>query len=86
MITKVTKKQAEQALAQIKKQYKGYWVDEMDAPKLIKEFSWTSSVVDYAIAWESGPYEWVHSACQKIQVEGLEFEPYTSWALAIYKI
>jgi hypothetical protein len=87
MAVDVTKKQAEKVFAQVKKRFRGYWTEGLDsygdAPKLVKDWQWSSTVAPYAIIWESGPYEWVHQI--QVDVEGVFAEPYTGWALGIYK-
>ena len=85
MAKQVTQKQAEKALAQIKKRYKGYWGAGLEEPKLVKNWLWSGDVVPYAILWESGPYDWAVNASFIVKVEGVFAEPYTGWALGIYK-
>lgn len=64
--TKITRKQAEQALAAIKDQFKIYLaVDgEEYGPKLIENWEpyWNDSTIDFVIMWEEGPYEWAYNA------------------------
>jgi len=81
----VTKKQAEKAFTQIKNKYKGYWSVENNAPKLVKDWNWSGTTAPYAIIWEEGPFEWAIDASFSVKVEGVFAEPYTSWALGIFK-
>jgi len=81
----VTKKQAEKAFAQIKNKYKGYWGEGLEEPKLVKDWNWSGTNAPYAILWESGPYDWAIESSFTVQVEGVFAEPYTGWALGIFK-
>jgi len=89
MMATVTKKQAEKAYAQVTKRFRGYWTEGLDsyadAPKLVKDWNWSGTTAPYAIIWESGPYEWAIEAFDVVKVEGVFAEPYTSWALGIFK-
>lgn len=61
---KVTRKQAEQALAAIKEQFKTYIAAGYDGPELIENWEpwWNSSTIPFVIMWEEGPFEWAYSA------------------------
>jgi hypothetical protein len=58
----VTKRQAEQAFNQIKKQFAAYIEPGDEAaygPKLIHNWDWLDSgPTTWAIVWEGGPYDW----------------------------
>jgi hypothetical protein len=60
----VTKRQAEQALQQIKQQFRVFLPAETPAevnegPKLIHNWDWLDSgPTTWAIVWEGGPYDW----------------------------
>lgn len=63
---KITRKQAEQALAALKEQYKSYLaVDgEEYGPKLVENWEphWNDSTIAWVIMWEEGPFEWAYTA------------------------
>lgn len=58
----VTKRQAEQALRQIRKQFWSFIADPIDlnsGPKLVHNWDWLDSgPTKWAIVWEGGPYAW----------------------------
>lgn len=63
---KVSRKQAEQALAAIKEQFKTYIevYGEEYGPKLIEDWEphWNDRTIDFVIMWEEGPFEWAYNA------------------------
>ena len=81
-MAKVTEAKAEKVLKELKKMYPAeYYGDGM---KIVENFRWSSTTVPFAIIWEEGPYAWAMDASFKLEVAGVWFEPYTSWALSIY--
>lgn len=63
---KITRKQAEQALAAIEEQYRTYLAGDGKkyGPKLVENWEphWSDSVIDFVIMWEDGPFEWAYNA------------------------
>lgn len=94
----VTKRQAEQALRQIRKQF---WVEPDDkyGPKLIKDWDWLESgPTKWAIVWEGGPYDWALLAetggktefgtivpAAKAWPAGTFAEAINGWSIGIYE-
>ncbi len=56
---KITKRQAEQALAAIKEQFKAYLGSGADEPTLYEPGFHTDA---WSIAWEGGPFQWTYIA------------------------
>lgn len=81
-MAKVTMAKAEKALKALKKMYPAEYYG--DSAKIVENFNWSGTTVPYAIIWEEGPYAWAMDASFKLEVAGVWFEPYTSWALSIY--
>lgn len=78
---KVTEAKANKVLKAIQKKFPVEYYG--DGAKVVENFCWTSTTVPFAIIWEEGPYAWVNDV-HDIEVAGVWFEPYTSWALSIY--
>jgi hypothetical protein len=94
----VTKRQAEQALRQVREQFKVF-IDGDYAPKLIKDWDYLESgPTKWAIVWEGGPYYWALVAKNgggldvgeippaKHWPKGTFAEPVTGWAIGIYEV
>lgn len=95
--TKVTRREAEQVLAAVKRQCKT-WLGEGSTPPVLREnWSWTGPTYAWAIIWEEGPYEWTylfpHGGIEEefgfnlkaVNLPaGVWTEAITSWAIAIY--
>jgi hypothetical protein len=81
-MAKVTMAKAEKALKALKKAYPAEYYG--DGAKIVEDFNWSGTTVPFAIIWEEGPYAWAMDASSKLEVAGVWFEPYTSWALSIY--
>lgn len=66
MASKITRKQAEQALAAIKQQYASYLGSDGEeyGPKLVENWEpfWNDRTIAFVIMWEEGPFEWAYSA------------------------
>lgn len=97
----VTKRQAEQAFAQVKTQFAASInPDDKYGPKLIKDWDWLDSgPTRWAIVWEGGPYEWALLAqtggtseygtkipAAKNWPAGTFSEAVTGWAIGIHEI
>lgn len=85
---KVTKRQAEQALAQVKRLARtkyGYTDDELAKSDLTlrMDFDWGSEPTP-TIVWEGGEYEWALAWAWEVKVPGVFAEPYAGWALSLY--
>jgi hypothetical protein len=96
----VTKRQAEQAFNQIKKQFAAFIEpDDKYGPQLVKDWDWLDSgPTPWAIVWEGGPYDWAHLAevggttefgtkipAAKAWPKDTFAEPVTGWAIGIYE-
>jgi hypothetical protein len=80
----VTKRQAEQALRQIRKQFHSFLADPIDlnyGPKLVRSWDWLESgPTAWAIVWEGGPYDWAMLAEHGGTTEfGTEVPAATAW-------
>lgn len=96
--TKITRKQAEQALAAIKAQFKTYI--EVDAqyggegPKIVENWEpyYNDSIVPFVIMWEEGPFEWAYNAkdggldeeLSSLMEKRVDTPPATSWPEGVW--
>lgn len=98
MARNITKRQAQQALRQVRQQFTAYIDSDADGPKLIKDWDYLESgPTTWAIVWEGGPYYWALLAQHGGTGEHGEtipaaqrwpanvfVEAATSWAIGLY--
>ncbi len=90
MARRVTKTQANKALAQIKAHARdryGYTREEFDrnGPSLVMDWDWPDSGPTPTILWEGGEYDWAVAWSHVVQVPGVFAEPYAGYALSLYR-
>jgi hypothetical protein len=61
-VRQVTKRQAEQVLAHVKRTFRPYCEAGGDGPSLRMDFDWSGAGARPAIVWEGGPFEWAYLA------------------------
>jgi hypothetical protein len=78
---KPTKHECEKVLALVKSKF-----EPTSDLQLRMEWDWANPGGWPAITWEEGPYEWAFTFLGLIdQIPGLWIEPYSPWAISIYK-
>lgn len=87
MARKLTRKQAEAIMTELRTVYTGYltgW-DGGDLA-LVQDWQYPNEPRDWAIVWEEGPTGWAYEFCKHYNAQpGAHFtEPYSGWALCLY--
>jgi hypothetical protein len=96
---KVTKRQAEQVLAAVKRQFRAWLsADGSNSPVLIMDWDWLGYGPCPSIVWEGGPYDWTMyfpgggieeefgTTVKPVTVpKGIWTEPMTMFAISIYR-